>query len=408
MATTYLINAGTPNVTFSASKLKLDSKNVIWASNDAGSGTYTTTFNVTNYDTLVFSSPTVYANYEPYTHYVYLIIGNKSYVLNDTEGSKSNISKTINLVSEGISGDVSIGFRMGGNPGMVGSTPVTSFCYVQQPTIYLVSNTATLSLSKGTGISSVTGAGSYKIGSTVSIDAAVSSGYTWSKWSGNTDYLNNATTIKANSVAIPSSNISLTANATANTYTVTFDANGGTTPTASKSVTYNSTYGTLPTPTRTGYTFNGWYTAASGGTQKASSSTYSTIGNSILYAQWSPITYIIAFNANGGSGTMSNMSCSYNTEYTLTANSFTKTNYIFMGWATSTSGEVVYKDKANIKNLNNTATTITLYAVWQRQGTVRIMVDNEYKTAQAYIFKDGFWLLTQPWTYSSEWKINGG
>ena len=121
-------------------------------------------------------------------------------------------------------------------------------------------------MSKGTGISSVTGAGSYKIGSTVSIDAAVSSGYTWSKWSGNTDYLNNAIIIKANSVAIPSSNISLTANATANTYTVTFDANGGTTPTASKSVTYNSTYGTLPTPTRTGYTFNGWYTAASGGT----------------------------------------------------------------------------------------------------------------------------------------------
>ena len=81
---------------------------------------------------------------------------------------------------------------------------------------------------------------------------------------------------------------------------------------------------------------------------------------------------------------------------------------MFMGWATSANGEVVYKDKASIKNLSNTATTITLYAVWQQQGTVRIMVNNEYKTAQAYIFKDGFWLLTQPWTYSSGCKINGG
>lgn len=132
MATTYLINAGTPNVPFSASGLTLNSsKNVVWGSNYAGSGTYTTTFNVTNYDTLVFSSPTVYANYEPIAHYVHLIIGNKSYELNDTEGIKSNVSKTINLVSEGISGNVSIGFRMGGNPGMVGSTPVTSYCYVQ-------------------------------------------------------------------------------------------------------------------------------------------------------------------------------------------------------------------------------------------------------------------------------------
>ena len=91
---------------------------------------------------------------------------------------------------------------------------------------------------------------------------------------------------------------------------------------------------------------------------------------------------------------MSNMSCSYNTEYTLTVNSFTRTNYMFMGWATSANGKVVYNDQQSIKNLSNTATTITLYAVWQQQGTVRIMVNNEYKTAQAYIFKDGFWLLT--------------
>ena len=270
--------------------------------------------------------------------------------------------------------------------------------------IGLVEASYTVTLNKGTGISAVSPAVSNTVtpGSSITIDATVSDGYTWKNWTGSATLTNKQNTIT------PSGNVSYTANATANTYTLTFNANGGTTPTASKSVTYNSTYGTLPTPTRTGYTFNGWYTAASGGTQKTSSSTYSTIGNSTLYAHWTAITYTIAFNANGGSGTMSNMSCSYNTEYTLTVNSFTRTNYMFMGWATSANGEVVYKDKASIKNLSNTATTITLYAVWQQQGTVRIMVNNEYKTAQAYIFKDGFWLLTQPWTYSSGWKINGG
>ena len=54
-------------------------------------------------------------------------------------------------------------------------------------------------------------------------------------------------------------NHTLTAGWTANTYTLTFNPNGGSVSTASKIVTYDSAYGDLPTPTRTGYTFNGWY-----------------------------------------------------------------------------------------------------------------------------------------------------
>ena len=57
------------------------------------------------------------------------------------------------------------------------------------------------------------------------------------------------------------------ANWTANKYTVTFNANGGTVGTTSKEVTYDSTYGTLPEPTRSGYTFDGWYTKSVDGTE---------------------------------------------------------------------------------------------------------------------------------------------
>lgn len=70
------------------------------------------------------------------------------------------------------------------------------------------------------------------------------------------------------------------------TITVTFNANGGTTPTASKTVTYGSTYSTLPTPTRKGYNFLGWFTSTSGGTKITSSTTVSTTSNQPLYAQW--------------------------------------------------------------------------------------------------------------------------
>ena len=53
-------------------------------------------------------------------------------------------------------------------------------------------------------------------------------------------------------------NLTLTANWTANTYTVTFNPNGGSVSPTTKTVTYDSAYGTLPTPTRAGYTFAGW------------------------------------------------------------------------------------------------------------------------------------------------------
>ena len=83
---------------------------------------------------------------------------------------------------------------------------------------------------------------------------------------------------------------------TPNKYIVTFDANRGTASTGSKSVTYGSAYGTLPTATRADngsikYTFEGWYTAATGGTKIESTTTYNTAGNQTLYAHWlsSPI-----------------------------------------------------------------------------------------------------------------------
>lgn len=68
-------------------------------------------------------------------------------------------------------------------------------------------------------------------------------------------------------------------------YTVTYNANGGSvSPT---SAVYSGTPLTLPTPTRAGYTFNGWFTAASGGSQV--SSPYTPTANITLYAQWTQI-----------------------------------------------------------------------------------------------------------------------
>lgn len=75
------------------------------------------------------------------------------------------------------------------------------------------------------------------------------------------------------------------------TYTVSFDANGGTVGVGSMTVTAGGTYGDLPTPTRTGYSFQGWYTAASGGTRKRKGDKLASENNHTLYAHWQVNTY---------------------------------------------------------------------------------------------------------------------
>ena len=82
-------------------------------------------------------------------------------------------------------------------------------------------------------------------------------------------------------------------------YTVSFDANGGTTPTASKTVVYGQTYGDLPTPTRTGYAFLGWFTDPSAGNQVSSATTVSLEANQILYAHWLKANIPVYVNDGG-------------------------------------------------------------------------------------------------------------
>ncbi|MBO4962306.1 MAG: InlB B-repeat-containing protein [Clostridia bacterium] len=150
-----------------------------------------------------------------------------------------------------------------------------------------------------------------------------------------------------------------TATWTAKTYTVTFNANGGTTPTESKSVTYGSTYSDLPTPTKTGYSFNGWYTASSGGNKVTSNTTVTITSAQTLYAQWTANTYTVTFNANGGTTPTASKSVTYDSTYGDLATP-TRDGYTFKGWYTESSG--------GTEVTSNTTVTITsaqtLYAQW--------------------------------------------
>ena len=132
-------------------------------------------------------------------------------------------------------------------------------------------------------------------------------GYWGSSASGGT-LINQDTSQTANSLASTlgvnissgSGSANVYAQWTPNTYTVSFDANGSTMSIASKDVVYDSTYGDLPTITRTGYTFDGWYTAASDGDEITSSTQVKTASNHTLYAHWTANEYTITYNPNEG------------------------------------------------------------------------------------------------------------
>lgn len=79
---------------------------------------------------------------------------------------------------------------------------------------------------------------------------------------------------------------------------MTYNANGGSVSTISKTGTYNSTWGTLSTPTRANYNFLGWYTAASGGSQVTASTVVS--GNITVYAHWEQTSFLTSGNMPSG------------------------------------------------------------------------------------------------------------
>jgi uncharacterized repeat protein (TIGR02543 family) len=155
------------------------------------------------------------------------------------------------------------------------------------------------------------------------------------------------------------------------TYSVVYNGNtnsSGSAPTdatspyaAGATVTTLGNSGNL---TKTGYSFNGWNTAANGtGTSQAAASTFTMpSSNVVLYAQWTPNNYTLSFDANTGAGSMGSQTIACATTSTLNANSFTKTGYSFSGWNTTANGSGT--SYANQASYTMGTSNVTLYAQW--------------------------------------------
>lgn len=165
------------------------------------------------------------------------------------------------------------------------------------------------------------------------------------------------------------------------TYTVSFNANGGTGTMAPQTFTDGVAQAlTLNSFTRENYAFVNWSVMKEGsGTSYSDGQTITVTYNMTLYAQWkctnptpspAPVDSVtVTFDANGGTGEMLPLTFVPGETQTLTANSFTKENNWFTGWNTATDGSgEPYADSQEITITEN----ITLYAQWSLGVTASV------------------------------------
>ena len=194
--------------------------------------------------------------------------------------------------------DISLGARFGAQ----GGTPVWT------PSHYTVIFNAEGGSSPSPATASVTFGSTYGTLATTSL-----SGYTFAGWwtgAGGTGAL-----VTSDTTVVTTGDHTLHAKWDANHYTVTFNAEGGSSPSpATASVAFGSAYGTLATTSLSGYTFAGWWTGAGTGTQVSPETTVATVSDHTLHARWtassggtSPVASALSVS---GSSTLAAGTCS--------------------------------------------------------------------------------------------------
>lgn len=200
----------------------------------------------------------------------------------------------------------------------------------------------------------------YENGQSISVPSNPShDGYTFSGW---TPSVSSTATADA----------TYTASYSANHYFVAFHSNDGDDVVRNQEFEYGK-QGTLALQSslfsRTGYDFAGWALSAGSGEKAyddgAAVMNLATAGTFDLYALWTPIEYTIAFDANGGSGTMAPMeNIKYDTVTNLTKCGFTKQGVDFKCW---TCAGRTFDDEAQVSNLTNLEGVVTMKAVWSEK-----------------------------------------
>ena len=139
--------------------------------------------------------------------------------------------------------------------------------------------------------------------------------------------------------------------------TITFLPEGGQLTQSSKDISLYQPVGTLPVPTRSGYSFLGWF--SSSGVQLTADSILTTLSEKEYKAYWSPLAFILSFDSCGGTSTTAYRSITYDSPYGELPTPTWK-GHTFLGWYTKKSGGTYISNDDIFTNLSSQ----TLYAHW--------------------------------------------
>lgn len=174
------------------------------------------------------------------------------------------------------------------------------------------------------------------------------------------------------------------------TYTVSYNANGGSGAPASQTKQHDITLTLSSTkPTRSGYTFAGWGTSATDtGVKYSAGGQYTGNANITMYAIWTNAAKLtINYNANGGSGAPVSQTHLINTTSKISGAKPTRDKYVFLGWSTSSSATsaTYIADGQYTNNSFTDGATVTLYAVWLKKSPSIYINSSEHSFKSVWV-----------------------
>ena len=185
-------------------------------------------------------------------------------------------------------------------------------------------------------------------------DAGEREGYTFGGWGADVP------------ATMPANNLTFITQWKLNTYSIHYKLNGG------ENHEDNATYYTAESqdilfadPTKTGYTFMGWFSDEAC-TEEFTAIAAGSTGDVTLYAKWEANTYTVRMHLNNNSGEVITQEFTYGESQALTKHTATLKGYTFAGWATEANGDAIYTNGAKLKNLTDVANgVVDLYGIWE-------------------------------------------
>lgn len=245
--------------------------------------------------------------------------------------------------------------------------------------------------------------------STKAIPNPTRTGHTFTGWT-----KSGSGTLSGTTFRYGAGNCTLTANWRVNSYSITFNANGGSGAPGTQTGNYNSTITLSSTkPTRTGYNFSKWNTKANGtGVSYNPGTKINITGNMTLYAIWTAKTVKVTFYRNTSSSdkTTATQTFTYGVSGQAFSNKgWSRTGYTLLGWSENRSATTAqYSTLSGVQNswINSKSPSVSIYAVWKKTTNIYVYTGGSFRPATPYIYTGGKWVkCTAEYVYASGgWK----